>query len=57
MASERDKIVDFCRENGPQIGDIKYWNGEDWVCLPAGTDGQILVIGSSGYPEWQDPPA
>ena len=56
MASEKSEVVDFCREGGPQLGDIVYWDGTDWICLPSGTEGQILGIGSGGTPEWQDAP-
>jgi len=56
MSSEKEKVISFYREGGPAIGDILYWDGTDWVSLPAGTSGQILAVGSSGIPEWQDPP-
>ncbi len=32
-------------------GDIMYHNGTNWVKLPAGTDGQVLVM-SGGLPSW-----
>ena len=57
MASEKNEVVDFCREGGPEVGDVVFWDGTEWICLPAGVEGQILIVGLSGTPEWQDPPA
>jgi len=56
MASEKKEVVDFCREGGPQLGDILYWDGNEWVCLPSGIEGQILGASVSGFPEWIDAP-
>ena len=38
---------------GDAAGDIKYWNGTDWVNLAIGTEGQVLEV-ASGIPSWQD---
>jgi hypothetical protein len=38
---------------GDAVGDIKYWDGADWVNLGIGTEGQVLEV-SSGIPSWQD---
>jgi len=56
MSSEKNEVVDFYRDGGPQLGDIIYWDGKEWICLPSGVDGQILAIGTTGLPEWQDAP-
>ena len=56
MAEERNEVVEFCQPGGPQVGDIAYFDGTEWICLPAGVDGQILVMGSGGIPEWQNTP-
>jgi hypothetical protein len=53
MPSTKNEVTDFCREGGPQIGDILFWDGTEWVCLPAGEDGQILVVSATSEPEWQ----
>jgi hypothetical protein len=34
-------------------GDIIYYNGNTWVRLPKGTDGQILIL-NKGLPTWQN---
>jgi hypothetical protein len=38
---------------GDAAGDIKYWDGTDWVNLSIGTEGQVLEV-VSGLPAWQD---
>jgi len=38
---------------GDAAGDIKYWDGTDWVNLAIGTEGQVLEV-ASGIPSWQD---
>jgi len=38
---------------GDAAGDIKYWDGTDWVNLGIGTEGQVLEV-ASGIPSWQD---
>jgi hypothetical protein len=35
---------------GTAPGDIKYWDGTQWVLLPAGPKGSVLMKGS--FPEW-----
>jgi hypothetical protein len=38
---------------GDAEGDIKYWDGADWVNLAIGTEGQVLEV-VSGLPAWAD---
>jgi len=38
---------------GTTIGQMQYWNGSEWVILPAGEQGQVLSINSSNIPTWQ----
>jgi hypothetical protein len=38
---------------GDAAGDIKYWDGADWVNLGIGTEGQVLEV-AGGIPSWQD---
>jgi hypothetical protein len=38
---------------GDAEGDIKYWDGADWVNLGIGTEGQVLEV-VSGLPAWAD---
>ncbi len=39
---------------GVNIGDLQYWNGAQWVVLPPGVEGQVLTIGISNIPAWQN---
>jgi hypothetical protein len=38
---------------GDAVGDIKYWDGADWVNLAIGNEGQVLEV-VSGLPAWAD---
>ena len=38
---------------GDAVGDIKYWDGSNWVNLAIGGEGQVLEV-ASGIPSWQD---
>jgi hypothetical protein len=38
---------------GDNTGDIKYWDGSDWVNLAVGSEGQVLEV-VSGVPTWAD---
>jgi len=35
-------------------GDILYYDGDNWVNLGIGTEGQVLKVSSEGIPEWAD---
>jgi len=37
--------------NGVNKGDMLYWNGANWVILPAGKENQIMSI-RNGIPTW-----
>ena len=39
---------------GINIGDMQYWNGAQWVNVPAGSNGQVLTF--YGIPTWQTSP-
>ncbi len=39
----------------PAMGDMFYFNGETWVSLPLGEEGQVLTI-VGGLPQWADLP-
>ena len=39
---------------GTAVGDMLYWNGTDWQVVPAGQQGQQLVM-DGGTPTWQTP--
>jgi hypothetical protein len=36
---------------GNQAGELKYWNGETWVLIPPGQNGQTLTF-CNGIPQW-----
>jgi len=36
---------------GNQAGELKYWNGESWVLIPPGQNGQTLTF-CNGIPQW-----
>ena len=38
---------------GSHVGDLLYWNGSAWVLLPAGQQGQQLVM-NNNIPAWQN---
>ncbi|HCQ16235.1 MAG TPA: hypothetical protein DIU20_08240 [Cryomorphaceae bacterium] len=38
---------------GSNAGDIKYWDGTNWVLLAPGLPGQFLQLDSAGLPRWQ----
>jgi len=37
---------------GTAIGQLQYWDGDKWIPLPAGEEGQVLTI-TSNIPTWQ----
>jgi uncharacterized protein (TIGR02145 family) len=39
------------RKTGNSIGNIQYWNGNEWVNLAPGQDGQTLIL-VNGIPSW-----
>ncbi|MDA3820522.1 MAG: FISUMP domain-containing protein [Candidatus Delongbacteria bacterium] len=45
--SETDPSV----PSGTQTGEMQYWNGSEWVTIPAGNEGQFLSF-SNGEPVW-----
>jgi hypothetical protein len=38
---------------GNAKGDMKYWDGTNWVLLPAGQPNQVLKVSSTNVPQWQ----
>ena len=36
---------------GTSVGDMQYWNGTQWVSIPAGSNGQVLTF-INGVPTW-----
>jgi hypothetical protein len=38
--------------SGTAAGDIRYWNGTQWIMLPVGQPGQFFILSSSNVPSW-----
>src|SRR6056297_790033 len=36
---------------GTQTGEMQYWNGSEWITVPAGNEGQMLIF-EGGVPSW-----
>jgi hypothetical protein len=55
MSEEKLKVAEY---NGPetrQTGDVKYWDGENWVILSPGTQTQALTSHEAGSePTWEN---
>jgi hypothetical protein len=50
-------VTDFTLPGQAQ-GDTLYFNGSNWIVLPAGTNGQVLeTTGPASNPQWVDPSA
>lgn len=41
--------------SGSNVGDMLYWNGDDWVIIPAGKPGQYLQMSLNNIPSWTGP--
>lgn len=41
-------------KQGTAVGDMKYWNGSQWIIIPVGSPGQIMKVSNSGIPSWQN---
>ena len=40
---------------GTNPGEMQYWNGAQWVNIPAGSNGQVMTF--NGFPSWRSPSA
>jgi hypothetical protein len=38
--------------SGSAAGDMQYWNGTQWVMIPAGSPGAVLTLSKSRIPFW-----
>jgi len=45
------KWIPVTAPQGTSIGDMQYWNGKQWVIIPAGTNGKVLNF-INGLPAW-----
>jgi hypothetical protein len=48
---DNSKWIPIVSPQGLNIGDMLYWNGTQWVCIPVGINGQSLIL-SNGIPTW-----
>ena len=40
--------------DGTSIGELKYWNGTEWINIAPALEGQVLTMGNNNIPVWQD---
>lgn len=40
--------------DGSTVGEIKYWNGTEWISIAPALEGQVLAMGNNNIPVWQD---
>jgi len=56
MANRKNKVVRYLGLNGPETGNIRYWDGSNWVFLGNGDSGDLLVThGTVSGPTWEAP--
>jgi hypothetical protein len=57
MANNKNKVVEYIGSLDIEIGNIRYWDGNNWVALANGTEGQWLTTHDIGFPPtWENPP-
>ena len=42
--------------SGTAVGDMQYWNGTQWMMIPAGQPGQALSLSGLSVPQWSQIP-
>jgi len=61
MVSEKTKVINYEGSDCAQVGDTLWYDGDNWIRLSPGSEGQILTVtdlgGSDLVPRWQNPPA
>jgi hypothetical protein len=40
--------------DGTSIGELKYWNGTEWISIAPALEGQVLTMGNNNTPVWQN---
>jgi hypothetical protein len=48
------KWIPVVAPQGTSVGEMQYWNGTQWVGIPAGLNGQVLTF-TNGIPAWAHP--
>jgi hypothetical protein len=57
MPSDKNKVVRYTGSDPSQRGDIQYWDGNNWIPLANGSEGQWLTAHGIGLPPtWENPP-
>jgi hypothetical protein len=49
-----NKWISVSGPKGVNPGDMRFWNGTQWITVPAGINGQILIL-INGVPTWGKP--
>jgi hypothetical protein len=50
----KNKVVEYQGPTNPQIGNIRYWDGSNWIPLANGNDGDKLITHDVGLsPTWE----
>jgi hypothetical protein len=52
-AGSPDKVVHKIQVASEAHGDLLYYNGSDWVRLPAGAEGEVLTAHGAAAPTWE----
>lgn len=55
LASDPDEVAHKIEISGAAAGDMIYFDGDDWVRLAAGTEGQVLTAHGAAPPTWETP--
>jgi len=54
MPSKKKQVIWHVGASSAQRGDIRYWDGTNWVPLPIGALGEVLVTHGVGFmPSWE----
>jgi len=49
MPSKKNKVVRYIGSASSQRGDIKYWDGDNWISLPIDLPGEVLTTHGPGF--------
>jgi hypothetical protein len=55
MASSKRRVVRYYGPGDLERGDIKYYDGDNWVTLKIGDPGEILITNGPGFPPSWEP--
>jgi hypothetical protein len=49
-AADKTKLNEY--PSGTATGQMLYWDGSSWLCIPPGLSGQVLLFSGSNIPGW-----